>query len=76
VGRGVQVDVVDADTSPADDLQPRARGDGRGVDLDLAADDQRVVVGQDRAQLVATSFDATDSYRAAPMPRGIAIGDY
>ena len=30
----------------------------------------------DRAQLVATSFDATDSYRAAPMPRGIAIGDY
>ena len=30
----------------------------------------------DRAQLVATSADATDSYRAAPMPRGIAIGDY
>ena len=28
-------------------------GDQLGVDLDLAADDQRVVVGDDRAQLVA-----------------------
>ena len=28
-------------------------GDERGVDLDLAAHDERVVVGQDRAQLVA-----------------------
>ena len=36
-----------------DDDEPRARGDQRGVDLDLAADDERVVVGQDRAQLVA-----------------------
>ena len=28
----------------------RARGDDAGVDLDLAADDQRVVVGEERAQ--------------------------
>ena len=51
--RGVEVDVVDADPGPPDDDQPRPRGDQLGVDLDAAADDQRVVVGDDRAQLVA-----------------------
>src|SRR6185295_5569729 len=40
------------DPGPADDREPRAGGDQPGVDLDLAADDQRVVVGQDRAQLI------------------------
>ena len=50
---GLQVDVVDADAGPPDDDQPRRGGDELGVDLDLAADDQRVVVGQDRAQLIA-----------------------
>ena len=51
--RGLQVDVVDTDAGPPDDDQPRGGGDELGVDLDLAADDQRVVVGQDRAQLIA-----------------------
>ena len=45
---GVEVDVVDAHAGPADDGQPRAGGDHLGVDLDLAAHDQRVVVGEDR----------------------------
>ena len=48
--RGIEIDVVDADAGPADDLEPVAGGrDHLGVDLDLAADDERVVVGQDRA---------------------------
>ena len=48
--RGIEVDVVDADAGPADDDEPRPGGDQLGVDLDLAADDERVVVGQDRAR--------------------------
>ena len=51
-GRRLEVDVVDPDPGPPDDGQPRPRGDELGIDLDLAADDQGVVVGQDRAQLV------------------------
>ena len=51
--RGVEIDVVDADPGPPDDGQPRPGGDQLGVDLDPAADDQCVVVGDDRAQLVA-----------------------
>ena len=47
-GRRLEVDVVDADAGPADDDEPRPGGDQLGVDLDLAADDERVVVGQDR----------------------------
>ena len=56
--RRLEVDVVDADAGPADDDEPRPGGDQRGVDLDLAADDERVVVGDDRAQLVAAQPDA------------------
>ena len=55
--RRVEVDVVHADAGPPDDDEARAGGDQRGVDLDLAADDERVVVGQDRAQLVAGEAD-------------------
>ena len=51
--RRVEIDVVDADAGPPDDDQARPGGDQLGVDLDLAADDERVVVGQDRAELVA-----------------------
>src|SRR5205085_7116614 len=51
--RGIEVDVVDADARPADDLEAAAgRGDDVAIDLDLAADDERVVVGECRAQLV------------------------
>ena len=46
-----QVDVVDADAGPADDDQAGAGGDHLGVDLDLAAHDERVVVGQDARQI-------------------------
>ena len=45
-GRRLEIDVVDADPGPPDDLQSRAGGDRLGVDLDLAADDERVVVGR------------------------------
>ena len=51
--RRVEVDVVDADARPADDDQPRAGGDHLGVGLDLAPDDERVVLGQDREDLLA-----------------------
>ncbi len=57
-GRRLEVDVVDADAGPTDDDQPAARGDQPGIDLDLAADDQRVVLGQDRRQLLAGAADA------------------
>ena len=50
--RSIEVDVVHADAGPADDHETGARGDELGVDLDLASDDERVVLGQDRAQLV------------------------
>ena len=42
--RRVEVDVVHADAGPTDDHQPRPGRDQLGIDLDLAADDQRVVV--------------------------------
>ena len=49
----IEVDVVDADARAPDDDEPAARADQGGIDVDLAAHDERVVVGQDRAQLVA-----------------------
>ena len=48
----VQVDVVDAHARPADDLQPRAGRDHRGVHVDAATHDQGVVAADDVAQLV------------------------
>ena len=53
VGGRLEVDVVHADPGPADDDEPLAGRDQLGVDLDLAPDDERVVVADDRAQLVA-----------------------
>ena len=53
VGRGGEVDVVDADPGPADDRQALAGGDCLGVDLDLAAHEQGVVLGQDAQELAA-----------------------
>ena len=50
--RRLEVDVVDADAGPADDLQPRPGGEELGIDLDLAADDERVVVADRGAELV------------------------
>ncbi len=55
--RGVEVDVVDADPGPPDDDEPRAGGDQLGIDLDLAADDERVVVGDQRGELLARAAD-------------------
>ena len=51
-GGRLQVHVVDADACPADDHEPGARGDQRGVRLDLAPDDERVVVADDGEELV------------------------
>ena len=51
--RRLEVDVVDADAGAADDDEAGARGDQLGVDLDLAADDEGVVLGQDRGDLLA-----------------------
>ena len=56
-GRGVEIDVVDADARPADDEEPRAGGDQRRIDRDLAPDDQRLVVGQDRRELAVGAAD-------------------
>ena len=50
--RRVEIDVVHADAGPADDDEPAAGGDERRIGLDLAADDERVVLADDRAQLV------------------------
>ena len=70
--RGVEVDVVDADAGPADDLEPAAgRGDHVAIDLDLAPDDERVVAGQDRAELVPG--DARDARRPRAPSRSLAI---
>ncbi len=57
-GRRLEVDVVDTDPGAADDHEPLAGGDQVGVDLDLAPDDERVVIGQDRCQLLAAAADA------------------
>ncbi len=56
-GGGLQVHVVDADPGPADDDEPTAGGDELGVGLDLAADDERVVVADDRAERLARQAD-------------------
>ncbi len=47
----LQVDVVDADPGPPDHLEAGPGGDDAGIHLDLAADDERVVVPEGRAQL-------------------------
>ena len=73
--RRVEVDVVDADAGPADDHQPRPGGDQAGIDLDLAADDQGVVVGQDRAQLVARQARPLVDLVARPQQRHALGGD-
>ena len=50
-GRRLEVDVVDADAGPANDLQPGAGGDHVAIDRDLAPDHQGVVAGNDGAQV-------------------------
>lgn len=55
--RGVEVHVIDPDSGSPDDDEAGPGGDQLGIDLDLAADDERVVVGQDRGQLVAGTAD-------------------
>ena len=52
-GGGLEVHVVHADAGAADDHEAGARGDQLGVHLDLAADDEGVVLGQDRGDLLA-----------------------
>ena len=56
-GRGVEVDVVHADAGATDDDQPRAGGDELGIHLDLAAHDQRVIVGEESGQLLARAAE-------------------
>ena len=51
---GLEVHVVHADPGPADDDELRAGRDQRGVGLDLAAHDERVVVADDRGQFSRT----------------------
>jgi hypothetical protein len=52
-GRGFEIHVVDADAGATDHHEPVSGGDQLGVDLDLAADDQRLIVADRGAQLVA-----------------------
>ena len=63
--RCVEIDVVDTDTRPPDDDQPRARGDHVGIDLDLAADDQRLVLGDDRKELLPRAARALVDFVAS-----------
>ena len=53
----VEVDVVDADAGAADHDQAPARSDRLGVDLDLAAHEQRVVVRQRGQEFVARQVE-------------------
>ena len=53
----VEVDVVDADAGPPDDDQARAGRDHRRVDLDLAAHEERVVLGEDGPVLLRREAD-------------------
>ena len=46
-GGGIDGDVVDADAGAADDLAPPVLGDDVGLDLGLAAHEERVVVADD-----------------------------
>ena len=45
-GGGGDIDVVQPDAGPGDDLQPVGRGERLGVDLGGAADEHRVHVGE------------------------------
>ena len=56
-GRGGQVDVVDPDPGAPDDDEAPTGGDGLGIDLDLAPDEEPVVPGQAGQQLVAREAD-------------------
>ena len=49
LGRGLDVDVVEADTGAGDDLEPPGRGQRLGVDLGRGAHQDRVDVGDRRA---------------------------
>ncbi|GAA3130434.1 hypothetical protein GCM10017687_52300 [Streptomyces echinatus] len=53
LGGGGDVDVVQADTGPGDDLELVRGGDGLGVDLGGRADQDRVHIGDGRDQLGA-----------------------
>ncbi len=55
--RRVEIDVVHAHAGAPDDHQPRPGRDQLGIHLDLAAHDERVVLGQDRRQFVARAAD-------------------
>ena len=57
LGGGLEVDVVDADAGPADDDQAGGVGEDVGRDLDLAANQQRVVVADDRGELFGRQPD-------------------
>ena len=74
---GGDVDVVDADAGPADDDEAPPGGDGLGVGLDAAADEQRVVLGQRGQELLAGEADAdVDVVRplaGARRPRGASF---
>ncbi len=66
VGRGLHVDVVETDAGARDDLQVRCRGDGLGVDLRGAADDDGVGRGERGQQRCAVgAVDLTDLEVAA-----------
>ena len=52
-GRGIDVDVVDADARAPDDHQLGCRPEERGRDVGPRADDQSVGVGDGRVQLLA-----------------------
>ena len=62
-GGGIDVDVVQADTGPRDDLQLGRGGQHLGVDGGRGADQQRIGLGHGGQQLFAVgAIDPADLY--------------
>ena len=71
LGRGLDVDVVDADPRPADHLQPRRRGQHLGGDLGRRADRQAVELADDGQELGRLHPDAGLDLQAALLEDGL-----
>ena len=60
-GRGLDVDVVDADACPSDDLEAFCLLDERRVDRRRRANDDRVVVADDRGEIRLRVLDDVEA---------------
>ncbi len=73
----LEVDVVDADAGSADDLQPACVLQDVARDLGLAADDQGVVIGDERLELLGLKPRFDVDFHAATLKGGDPVlGDW